>query len=579
MPLVFTLIIGAAIGYVYWCLVTLPDISRLEEFAPYKASALYSYDNELLTEFYIERRNYIPCENIPRHVKQAFIAVEDKRFYTHHGVDIIRIFGALIKDIEKKSFVQGGSTITQQLAKMLFLGPEKIFTRKIQEAALSLQLERKYSKEEILGFYLNQTFLGTGAYGVEAASQTYFNKSVQHISIAEAALLATLPRAPSKNAPFKNLHKARKRRKAVLKKMYALGYISRDQHRQAAEEMLPEKLHGRLYKAPYFVDYIKGVLESKYGDRLYTSGLKIYTTLDFELQKKAEKVIDDGIRRLTSQGIDGVQAALVVVDVADGRIKAMVGGADYRISQFNRAVQARRQPGSVFKPIVYLAALNQGYRPDDIIVDRKRQHMLQEGIWVPQNYDNVYMGRVSLQKALSKSLNTATVNLAKKVGIENIITTAKKLGISSVIRPYYSSALGASEMTLLEMTSAYATLSQGYRISAVGLDRIIDREQKSQRVSSPKRQRVIEPSVVQDMKRMLRSVIVEGTGRRAKVLRRRAYGKTGTTNANADAWFVGFDDRLVTGVWVGRDNGTSIGSEVTGASAALPIWIEFMKSI
>jgi penicillin-binding protein 1A len=559
LPVITTLIIGVIGGYIYWCLSTLPEIKLLEDYFPYEASKLYSYDNELLTEFYIQRRNFISHKSIPQHVRNSFIAVEDKRFYNHCGIDFVRTIGALLNNVKEKAFVEGGSTITQQLAKMVFLTPEKTITRKLKEAVLSIQLERRYTKDEILGIYLNQVYLGTRAYGIEAAAQTYFGKSTENITISETALLATLPKAPSKHSPFKDPKMAIKRRNSALKKMLLIGFINKEQYQDALDDPLPEKLHGRKYKAPYFVDYLRNILEDKFGDRLYTSGLKIYTTLDYNIQMTAEMAVSKGIEEFKQRGVEGVQVALIAADLNTGRIKAMVGGTNYNETQFNRATQAKRQPGSAFKPIVYLAALNQGFTPDDIITDKKFRYIRKEGIWVPQNYGGVYLGKVSLQKALSRSLNAATVNLAKRIGIKSVIKTAKTLGIKSTIKPLYPSALGASELTLLEIVYAYAAFNNGYRVKPVCIDRVIDREQLFIMEPSNHQERVIDETVVANMKDMLRSVILEGTGRRAKVLNREVYGKTGTSNDHADAWFIGFDDKIVAGVWVGRDDRRKIG--------------------
>jgi penicillin-binding protein 1A len=565
--------------YLYLCFVTLPKIERIEVYRPYEASKLYSYDNELLTEFYLERRNFVSAKKIPQHVKNAFIAVEDKRFYRHFGIDFVRIAGAILKDIEKKAFAEGASTITQQLAKMLFLSPEKTITRKTKEIILSFQLERKYTKDEILGLYLNQAYLGTRAYGIEAAAQTYFGKASDEISVAEAALLATLPKAPSNNSPFKDPEEAMKRRESALKKMLSLGFINEGQYQQAVSAPIPEKRHRREYKAPYFVDYQRKLLEKSYGDRLYISGLKIYTTLDYKLQQAAEAAVSQGVIDLKKRGVEDIEIALIAVELKTGRIKAMVGGTNYDKSQFNRVNLAKRQPGSAFKPVVYLTALINGFSPNDIINDEKVVQITKEGRWVPKNYDNIYHGKVSLETAFKRSLNAATVNLAKQVGIENVISTAKMLGIKSVVHPFYSSALGASELSLLEMVYAYAALSHGYGVEPVSLTRVIDRGQPF--IMEPKNrfERVIDDNQVKNIKKMLRAVILDGTGRQARKLNRAAYGKTGTTNGNVDAWFIGFDEKIITGVWVGRDNSTPIGNDETGASAALPVWLEFMESI
>lgn len=491
---------------------------------------------------------------------------------------MLRICAALLHNIRAGAFVEGGSTITQQLAKMLFLTPEKTITRKIKEIALAFQLERRYTKDELLGMYLNHAYLGTRAYGIEAAAHTYFAKTTQQLTVAEAVLLATLPKAPSKHSPFKDPERALRRRNFALKKMLGRGYITAEKYSEAIRAPLPVKINGRSFKSPFFVDYARSVLEDRYGDRLYTSGMKIYTTLDFHLQESAEAAVEKGIEELRERGITGVQAALLAIEQKTGRIKAMVGGTNYQSSQFNRAVLARRQPGSSFKPLVYLTALNLGFTPADVIEDEKVTYRWAAGSWTPQNYNNVYLGRVSLQEAMAKSLNAATINLTKRVGITSIITTAQRLGITSTIHPFDSSALGASELTLLELVCAYSALGHGYRITPEPIDRIIDREQPFLIEPSGSKERVIGEKTVEQIRTMLRSVVLEGTGKKAGILDRPVYGKTGTSNNCADAWFIGFDDTLVTGVWVGRDDRSPIASNETGSTAALPIWIEFMKN-
>jgi len=575
------LFIGLTGGYVYWCISTLPNIVLLEEYSPYESSRLYSNDNMLLTEFYVERRTFVPYSEIPEHVKDAFIAAEDTRFYSHHGIDVIRIIGALIADIREGSFVQGGSTITQQLAKMLFLKPEKTITRKIKEIALSLRIEKKYTKDEILGLYLNQAYFGTRAYGVEAACQVYFGAATNNITISEAALLATLPKAPSKYSPFKDPRMALKRRNYILKKMLKAGFISDRDYKDSLSDPIPKTFHGRKYKAPYFVDYCRGILEKKYGDRLYISGLRIYTTLDYRMQQIAEKAVQKGIEELKKRVKGEVQAALLSIDLWTGHIRAMVGGADFWESQFNRVTQAKRQPGSAFKPFVYLTAFERGFGQNDTIMDKRIAYRTNDknGTWAPRNYNNVYHGAVTLKTALALSLNAAAVNLAKKVGIGNVIKTARRLGVRSRINPLYSSALGASELALMEMVYAYTALAPGNRIEPVSISKIIDKEQLILLEPSGLQQRVVKKKALKRIRHALRAVILEGTGRKAKVLNRAVYGKTGTTNDHADAWFIGFDDNIAVGVWVGRDSRTTIGNKETGSSAALPIWIDYMRNI
>lgn len=580
LPIFITLIIGLAGGYLYWCIASLPDIDILKMYSPYNSSEIYSYDNQLLSKFYIERRTLIPFEKIPKHLIDAFIAIEDTRYFKHSGIDPVRILKAFYTNIIKGAYLEGGSTITQQLSKMIFLTPEKKITRKIQEIVLSLRIEKKYTKDQILEMYFNQAYFGERAYGLEAASQTYFGKSVDNITLSEAALIAALTKAPSIYSPFKNPKKCLNRRNYVLKRMLITGSITQPEYERVINEPLPKTFYGRKFEAPYFVEFCKLYLEQKYGRRLYTSGLRIYTTLDYDTQQIAEKAVRKGIDKLIKRGVgQKVQAALLAMDLRTGRILAMVGGVNFWNSQFNRTTQAKRQPGSAFKPFVYLTALNQGFNPDDTIEDIIITHVTnnEKKSWTPKNHKDRYHGTVTLQNAMAHSLNCATVNLSKIVGIDNIIQSTKALGITSTIHPLYSSVLGASELTLIEIVFAYAALATGNRIQPIYIDRIIDREQSALFEPSGQREKVINSVTQTNIKKMLRAVILEGTGRKARTLNRIVYGKTGTTNDNADALFIGFDDNIAAGVWVGMDDHTPIGSNETGASAALPIWIEFMQ--
>ncbi len=581
IPIAITLFIGLAGGYLYWCVATLPDIETLKDYSPYETSKLYTQDNKLLTEFYVERRTFVPYDRIPKHAMEAFIAVEDARYYRHHGIDVIRIISAFWTNIRRGAIVQGGSTITQQLAKMLFLKPEKTITRKIKEVALSLKIERNFTKREILVLYLNHAYFGERAYGIEAASQVYFGKSASDISIAEAALLAALPKAPSKYSPFEDKERALERRNYVLRRMLKTDSINDLIYDETIRKKLPEKAHRRNFNAPYFVDYCRADLEARYGDRLYTSGLTIYSTLDYRMQQIAERAVQNGIDKLKKGKITDVQAGLIALDLKSGQIKAMVGGANYSDSQFNRVTQAQRQPGSVFKPIIYLTALKQGFSPNDTLEDSKTFFMWNKGgeVWAPENYKGIYHGTVTLTKALSLSLNSATLNLARKVGLKNIIKTAKDMGITSTIHPFYSSVLGASELSLLEMAYAYTVFANGNRLKPMCIERIIDREESTIMEPRGEKKQVINKKVLKNIRSMLRAVVLKGTGKRAQVLMRKVYGKTGTTNDYADAWFIGFDENTLVGVWVGRDGRLPIFEGATGASVALPIWIEFMRDI
>ncbi|MDA8214513.1 MAG: penicillin-binding protein 1A [Nitrospiraceae bacterium] len=573
--------IGAFGGFIYWSLSDLPEVRSLEGYTPSESSFVYSSDGKVLAELYLERRNFIPHYNIPDRIKKAFIAIEDQRFYSHPGVDLIGILRALYKDLMAQSIVEGGSTITQQLTKMLFLKPEKNLSRKIKEAIISVQIEKRYTKDEILGMYLNQAYFGTRAYGIEAAAQTYFGKSSNELSLAETALLAGLQKAPSMYSPFRNPEKAFARRQLVLKKMLQNGFISREEYERANAEPLPIKPYYRKYEAPYFVELVRQHLESKYGNAIYTSGFRVYSTIDYNMQKIAEEAVTNGIKTIEKRVKRGIQAALIAIDPRNGHIKAMVGGTDFWETQFNRATMALRQPGSAFKPFVYVAALENGMSESDEILDEPVSFPggRPNTLWSPKNYDGEYHGYVPLKTALALSLNTATVRLANDVGINTVIDLAKQCGIKSTLHPYLPLALGASDVTLLELTSAYGVFATGNRIDPITYEKIINRDGALLEETFPTTESVLEPETVDKMKTLLRAVIEMGTAAKARELKRAVYGKTGTTNDFSDAWFIGFDDRLVVGVWVGRDNHKPIGHKEAGAKAALPIWIEFMKNI
>jgi penicillin-binding protein 1A len=488
---------------------------------------------------------------------------------------------ALWRDVEAGRLVEGGSTITQQLARMLFLTPDKSISRKIREAALSMRIEQRYTKDEILGMYLNQAYFGTRAYGIEAASQTYFGKSAQELSIAEAALLASLPKAPSKYSPFKNPAKAKSRRESALKQMMTYGFITQAQYEEAMGIPLPEHPHFRKYDAPYFIEILRHDLEGKFGNALYTSGYRIYSTVDAHLQEAAEEAVMRGIAEIEQRVEPGVEAALVAIDLRTGHIKALVGGSNFWGNQFNRATQALRQPGSAFKPFVYMAAIENGMMSSDIVYDTpiSFQGAKSGERWVPKNYDGKYYGPVPLRKALAKSLNCATVRLAADIGVDDIIAMAQILGIRSQLQRYLPLAIGASDVTVIDMVQAYAAFASGQRPSITCYEKIVNRGGIIIDESKPARENVLSEEDVQEMKILLKAVVDEGTAVRARELKRPLFGKTGTTNDYTDAWFIGFDERVVVGVWVGRDDHTPIGKKETGARAALPIWIDFMKKV
>jgi penicillin-binding protein 1A len=401
------------------------------------------------------------------------------------------------------------------------------------------------------------------------------------LTIAEAALLATLPKAPTRYSPFKNPEKARSRRTLVLNQMLKYKFISEDQYENARHVPLPVSPHFRKYDSPYFIETLRKNLEADYKNDLYVSGYRIYSTLDSQMQHIAEESIRGGITSLEKRVRPGVEAALVAIDIRTGHVKAMVGGSNFWEKQFNRATQALRQPGSSFKPFVYITALEYGMTPGDIIDDLPISFPGSKSgqSWSPRNYDGIYHGSVTLKTALAQSYNVATVRLASKLGIRNIIKTAQRLGVKSTLQPYLPIAIGASSVRLIDIVSAYATFASGARAEPLFYERIINRDGIIIEETRPVIKDVLSEEIVNHMKVLLRAIVEEGTAWQAKKLDRVVYGKTGTTNDYRDAWFIGFDERLVVGVWVGRDDHTPIGLRETGSRAALPIWIDFMKKV
>jgi penicillin-binding protein 1A len=565
----------------------LPQIRTLETFRPQAITRIYSADKKLLAELYLEKRDPVPLGSIPTYLKAALIATEDRKFYTHSGLDLKGIARALVKDILAGEFVEGASTITQQLAKTLFLTSRKTMVRKIKEAILAFQLERRYTKDEILQLYLNQVYFGSGAYGVKSAAKMFFNKSVQDLSLAECALIAGMPKSPSRFSPLINEDLALKRRNIVLEQMRAIGIISaKDYNRAVAEEIRIGNKNKNLTRAPYFVEYIKKHLEDVLGaSRLYKGGLSIYTTLDFRLQSAAQKAVADGLlaleTRMEKQNIRpaGPQAALVALDVTSGGILAMVGGRDFDESPFNRATAARRQPGSAFKPIVYAYAVEQGIAQNKLILDAPIAFKGTGGDndWRPQNFSKAFLGEITLRKALAISQNIPAVRLIEMLGPSSVARFAHRLGIESNLEPYLSLALGTSEVTLINLTTVYAIFPRGGKwIEPFGIMEVADHRNRIIWRAQPQKKLVMSREGAAIVTNMLEGVVQEGTGRQARILRGPVAGKTGTTNNYQDALFVGFSPAIVAGVWVGLDPGGTLGDRETGAKAALPIWIQFM---
>jgi penicillin-binding protein 1A len=698
----------------------LPDYQSLKERNFNAATIVYSEEDEVVGKFLLENRIPIPYERIPKLLIQAFVSAEDADFFQHKGVDYKGIARALLKNLIAGRIVQGGSTITQQVTKTFFLTPQRSLLRKLKEVAYAFGLEHNLTKEEILSLYLNNIYLGNGAYGIEAAAESYFNKRIEQLHLAEMAMMAGLVKAPSRYSPINNFSRAKSRQAYVLGRMTDLGFITQDQKDRALRTSIKLQSRESAYfsKAPYFTEFIRHRVERKYGkEKLYQEGLRIYTTLDLNFQRAAQKAVEAGLRDLDKrQGFRGpirtlspgevkalykkkaslspvppheireavilskddakksyviwvedrkgilpyaemawalhvkpasnfkpgkvkdpsellqpgdmvqvrakeavkkdqppvftleqdpqVQAALLCIDPKTGYVKAMVGGRDFSESQFNRAASSRRQAGSAFKPLIYAAAIEKGFTPSTVLLDSPIEYSDNDGgsYWAPKNYDKDYMGPITFRNALAHSRNVVTVKILEDIGIGYALKFIKKLGIDSPVKRNLSIALGTSDVSMLEMVSAFGTFANGgERVKPIFIRKIAtmkgevieendpyveieEKEEKeeeegpNQSPSPPLKERVLSPQHAFLMTHLMEGVIQHGTGQRARVLGRPIAGKTGTSSDYADAWFIGYSPSLLAAVWVGFDDKTSLGKNETGARAALPIWISFMES-
>ena len=557
---------------VVWYARDLPNLASAPAFERRTSITIKGADGGVLTRYGDLKAESVSVSELPSHLIYAIIATEDRRFYQHFGLDPQGFARAMVRNLVSMRLVQGGSTITQQLAKNVFLSQERTIKRKIQEAMLALWLEHELTKDEILSAYLNRVYLGSGAYGVEAASQLYFGKSARDVNLRESSLLAGLLKAPSRYSPLRNPDLAMERANVVLSAMADAGYISPDQAKALYDVPPAETSVTAGNSIRYFGDWIVDELGELIGTP--QNDLIVETTLVPALQLTAQneiaRVIDtDGPTRHIGQG-----AALVMKP--DGAILAMVGGKDFSQSQFNRATQAVRAPGSSFKPIVYLSALESGWKPDDLILDAPFDANEK---YRPENFDGQYMGGVTLETALTKSLNTATVRLMREIGPGHVIDTAQRLGITSPLERDLSLSLGSSGVTLLEMTSAFAAFANnGLRLTPYAITKVTDADGEIyyERPNWRSAARVIDREYVYDMDKMLHSVVREGTGRAAYSDAYDAAGKTGTSQDSRDAWFIGYTDEIVAGVWLGNDDNTPMDSKetagVTGGSYPARIW-------
>ncbi|MFZ2088442.1 MAG: PBP1A family penicillin-binding protein [Desulfobaccales bacterium] len=681
----FLAVLGAA-GFIYLTFIKdLPDFRAIKDYRPPVVTTVLTRDGRLMAEFCTERRIEVPYSRLPRHLVMAFVAAEDTRFFEHPGVDIPGILRAFIRNVEAGEIVQGGSTITQQLVKRIMLTSEKSFGRKIKEAILAYRIDKYLTKEEILTLYLNHIFLGRGAYGVEAAAQEFFAKHVEDLSLSESAILAGIPKAPSRYSPYLNPQKAKERQAYVLRRMAEENFITTAAANEALRQ--PIKLKAMrpdgIKETGYFTEHVRGILEERFGkDQMLCLGLRVYTTADVGLHRVAQtairKAMDDITKRngyeppmkqLSKKEIPGfqqrqfnyfrkypprkglqitalvsqvgkkgqgvqirfgehggnlmplgsepdsqelmeelvvgdvvkvrlvkedrpkwwtatlepapmVQGAILSMEIKTGKVRTMVGGKDYSDSTYNRATQAKRQPGSAFKPIIYAAAVERGYGPNSILMDEPLS--LPGGrhgeMWSPENYDNSYYGAIPMSTAVALSRNIPAVRMMMAVGVPAVVNMAKNLGISSPIYPNYSSALGSSEVTLLELTRAYAAFpNKGQLITPTFIERLEDRDGRVLFEAAPMVQQVMKPESADIMTKLLLGVVQRGTATRVQVLKRPIAGKTGTTNDNRDAWFIGFTPSLITGVWVGMDSELILGEKETGSQAAAPVFIDYMK--
>jgi 1A family penicillin-binding protein len=593
--------VGLGIGVHSYFSRDLPSTDDLMDVKPWIRTVLYDINGKPIKSFYEQDRVIVSLNEVPQHLINAFIAVEDRSFYRHWGLNMMAIGKALHEDIMARRIVRGASTITQQLARNLFLTQEQTLTRKIKEAIVAVKIERHYTKDEILQMYLNQIYFGDGAYGVEAAARHLFGKPASELTLAQSAMLAGLPRNPTAYSPRRHFDVAKHRQAIVLRSMNEMSMITAAEAAAAKVDTIVIAEREMAEPGAYFAEHIRRKLEREYGaTAIYREGLRVYTTLDLDLQMAAEKAVEDHLRRLEDAfgyvvrdtigaettiddalQTDYIQGALVALDPATGYVLAMVGGRDYVESNWNRATQSLRQPGSAFKVFVYTAAIDNGYTAADIIMDDPMVVDMPDGSqWRPKNYKDKYYGPVTLRYALAKSINIPAIKLADRLGQQTVVEYSQRMGISSRLRPYRSIALGSFEVTLLELTSAVGVLAaSGIRAEPMTILKIETRDGEVLERNNPVKTEVLNVQTAYVVTDMLRSVVDYGTAASVKWrgLDKTVAGKTGTTDEYTDAWFVGYSPDIVAGVWVGFDAKETMGENQEGSRVALPIWVNFMK--
>ena len=672
-------IFGVMVGLLLVFSINLPQISELERYHPSTTTDLYDIHGKIFGSFALERRIVVGYDDIPPVLREAILSVEDKDFEHNSGINLIRIVSAAYQDMHSDRKSQGASTLTMQLARNLFLSSEKTYGRKLQEVFLTIQIERHFTKKQIFTLYANQIYLGRGTYGFEAGSEYYFSKKARDLTLPEAALLAALPKGPESYSPVRFPERALKRRNLVLDEMLSDHKITAAEAAAAKAAPLGLNLESPSNtEAPYFVEEVRRQLESEYGtDEVHGAGLRVYTTLDLDLQHAAEKAVLDGLatyerrhgwkgglENVVTEGADletyrhpdwaqpvadgvyfhalvtqvapakmtvkigsvnasltqadwawtqqpranvlakvgdivyvrvvsgggtpsphvvleedsGAQAAMMAVDNSNGEVLAMVGGRDFGLSQFNRATQAQRQVGSSFKPYVYTAAMEAGMEPTDIVLDEPTTFNTPGGPYTPHNYEAGYLGRMTLTDAFAESRNIPALRLADKVGIQKVIEVAHRFGVTSNMPAFLPVAIGAADLTLAEQVGAYSVFpNDGIRIAPHYIRRVEEADGLPMRQATPEVREVTSLEIARKMMVLLRAVVEHGTAAAASSLNHALGGKTGTTNDYTDAWFIGFSPSITCGTWIGFDDEQSLGEKETGARAALPMWISFMK--
>jgi len=574
-------LVGLAISF-----RNLPDVRVLRDYIPTETSHIYDINGTLLFSIHDEaNRDVVPLSKISDNLKLSVLAIEDSHFYIHKGINPGAIFRALLANLESGGTVEGASTLTMQLVKNLFLSPQREFSRKVAEAVLAIRLEQTLDKNELLELYLNQVYWGHNLYGAETAARSYFNKSAKDLTLAEGAMMAGLIQAPERLSPFVDYAAAKARQAQVLDRLVKLRWISNTEADQARKQplLLGSITSFRGSQSPYVTEAVVDELTQRFGrETLLKGGMRVQTTIDLNLQRQAEATIRAWHQRLHEQGIyssfEQGQMALVAIDPRTQFVKAMVGGYDYNQSQFNRAVQARRQPGSAFKPFVYYTAFASGaYAPDSGISDSPVSYPDGDGYYVPQNYGGSFSGATTIRKAIEVSLNIPAVKVGQEVGLNNVVEVCRMLGITSPIDPVISLPLGSVDITPLEMASAYATFaSNGWRSDTTFIAQVSDSTGEVLLDNTPRPRLVLDPWAAASINDVLQGVINQGTATTAQI-GRPAAGKTGTTSSERDIWFVGYVPQLSVAIWAGNDDNTPLRGRATGGGFVAPAWKDFMQ--